>query len=638
MSTSPIVLGRVYVANVPNVRKLTDDECARFVMRWLAANRSIVSEFTRRVDHAMGAPRQLTVEGLIVAGIVAGLSGNLHVKGIAETARVLHPSIRYDLGLTKLDDGLRRTVTDRMVAYLFGQMAQAFAPTTPLTTIPLGDDFVDLATGEIVAGEPEPDVTIELIGNRLIASLWEYLGLPQSPEWALDSAVIETHYGVRAYGGINDIDPVEVADSDRARASGTSADAAAYREQWDATDHPERESSSRSPEPIGPTAEGSFTRVDPNFPQIGPDGRLRHTLDAGAANAYRGGGRHRSSQFVTGRDKHALVGSGFMPNGFPFPPLLRAYTCTLGGASRREAGRQAFIYANATGIDETNRHASLDRIYTNVEAETFEHPVADLGWTLTKSLSVHQQTVTPWAPGTLLVDGYWYSNALPENMRELPARPMNASSEHLAELQKRYDKRIPYAMVAHGTQTATGNLRLRGPAVPKRVIKDSRGNPTRVVGMKVACPNSPYYNIAPTALPITTCTPDEPCGCSKTITIRRSEIPSSYEPTLWGSTRWAHRYARRNLVETFNSTESYHYRFTRHSIRVQANKWDFAHLLLTISVWIQHFRKWSLRQGAHAIDVEEYPDGPLDPEVVAVVMERISTPEGSATPRGAPPD
>ena len=94
MSRPPIVLGRLYVANVPNVRKLTDDECARFVMRWLAANRSIVSEFTRRVIHAMGAPRQLTVEGLIVAGIVAGLSGNLHVKGIAETARVLHPSIR----------------------------------------------------------------------------------------------------------------------------------------------------------------------------------------------------------------------------------------------------------------------------------------------------------------------------------------------------------------------------------------------------------------------------------------------------------------------------------------------------------------------------------------------------------------
>lgn len=637
MSTA-FMLGPAVMTNPGNGFKLTDNECARFVIRFLNNNRAVVADFRERVDFGTGAPRRLTVEGLIVIAIVSALGGDLHIRKIGEAARSLHPSIRHDLGITWTDRrGNRRHITDRQVDYLFTRMATAFPHIPPDPTVVVGDMVVNVETGEMVAPEERPAAevvaetpSVERVGNRLLAALWDFVGLPPADEWALDSYVAETHYGARSYGGFRDIDPAWVANDDRPRANGTRADALAYHAAWADVEHPARDRQSRRPAPVGPEVPGDFTRVRPGFPQAGPDGRLRHTVDAGAGTAYSGAGRYRSSAFLNGRDKHTIVAAGFLPNGDPYPPLLRTYTAVLGGESRVDAGLLAFAYGNTNGIGAGQRHSGLDRIYT--AADEFEKESRRLGWTLTKSLTEHQQTVLPWATGVILVDGFWYSDGLPDRLRELPARPRNVTADVLAALEAKYDKRIPFAYRHHGVDKTTGNLRLRGPAVPKRITRNASGEVVRVTGMSVACPNSPYYHLAPADLPLTACHPDRVCGCSKTITIKVADIPSSYEPTLWGSSRWARRYGRRNLVESFNAVEKHHYKFTKHSIRVRAHKWDLAHLFLTIAVWVQQVRRWLLRQGAYTVDPGDVPGGALNPNVVTAVIGRVTCAETDAIP------
>lgn len=145
-----------------------------------------------------------------------------------------------------------------------------------------------------------------------------------------------------------------------------------------------------------------------------------------------------------------------------------------------------------------------------------------------------------------------------------------------------------------------------------------------MTGVKVQCPNSMYRTIVSSSLPVTSCKPGEPCGCSLSLTVPATDLPSSYEPLLWGTSAWSARYFRRNLVESYNSVEEYHCSIDKHSIRVRGDKWELVHLFLVLNVWYRLLRSWLYREGAHALDPDDYPHGaPNHPEVIAAVIARL---------------
>lgn len=162
------------------------------------------------------------------------------------------------------------------------------------------------------------------------------------PDRAIDSAVIQTFFASKSFGGIANIDPRWVTQTAAGKVS--APDTENYQQahaDWlgSSAAAPTRDSKARKHLPLGPTVQGEgFTRRNLAFPQMAADGRLRHTIDEGAANAYCGAGAARSSKIVDGRDLHTLVPAGHFLDGQPMPPLLRSFTAQLGGASKTVAG------------------------------------------------------------------------------------------------------------------------------------------------------------------------------------------------------------------------------------------------------------------------------------------------------------
>lgn len=540
---------------------------------------------------------------------------------------------------------------------MFGATVRACA--SPREVIEFGGFHVDAESGEIldVAESDSEPITIELVGNRVLASLWEYIGIALPSEFALDSRAQETHYATKAFGGIKDVDPCWVANGDKNEAAGGPATTKRLREQharWAGQqaaalaesapfdeEEQKRAGLSRRVAVIGPVPDGDFHCHAKDFPQVGADGRLRATKDHGAGATYSSAGASSKSKFIQGRDKHILVASGRFPDGDPYPPLPRAYVVTLGGSSRAAAGIQTLHRASRFGVPEPNRRVSMDRIYTGVDAAEFEHIVDELGWTITKSLTKAQKSVKPWSPGVILLDGFWFSDAIPKKYRNLPERPTGVSSETLRALEARYDKRRPYAFRLRG-KSAAGSTRLIGPAVPRKIIKNKAGQPIKAMGILVRCPNSPYRNLAPAHAPRTTCLKGHKCGCSETITVSKAEKPNSYEPTLWGTSNWSAKYNRRNLVESYNAKETYHNFISKHAIRVAAERWDLANLMLTLAVFHSAVHNWLMRQGAHALDRDDYRRGFLVRSVIDAILDRVmlreTVPPAQSDRREPPPD
>lgn len=380
---------------------------------------------------------------------------------------------------------------------------------------------------------------------------------------------------------------------------------------------------------------GDFTRLDPQFPQLGPDKRLIWTHDEGARNSYRGSGNYRASQILNGRDEHKLVSSGFFPDGTPYPPLAAAFHAARGGDHKGDAALTVFGHAATNGIHDV--HVQLDRIYTELPADVFQNRAEDLGFDLVKDLKAQQRELKVFQTGVHLLDGSFFTDGMPARLLQIAAPGMNASSEVRRAAQARFDQRRPFMFRPSG-HTSSGGLKMRGPAVPDQVTRDAKGRATAVRGVRVRCVNSPFYKLVDRTLvmAITTCKKAEPCGCSLTFTISLQEMPSSYEPLLWGSTKWAKKYYRRNLSEAEFAVTHHHYGLGRHSIRVRAKKWNLAYGFIALAAWIRQFYSFVMKQGAHALDAGYYSG--LDLDVIAHALRIVMTP--TVAPRrksSAPP-
>jgi hypothetical protein len=255
-------------------------------------------------------------------------------------------------------------------------------------------------------------------------------------------------------------------------------------------------------------------------------------------------------------------------------------------------------------------------------------PTVRRGIDLIRDLNAFHLGVKQWKEGIILLDGFWFTNGIPDNLHKLPAHNFQATLAENRKSQASHDKRAKFAFRPMGPRR-DGKMRYRGPSAGS-VVKNKTGVVIRITGATSRCVNNAHYDLMSLALPRTKCRKSDKCACSKTVLINLRDLPGSYEPLLYGTSAWAKAKGNRSVVESYNSIEQIQRRVNKHSIQVHARKWDFMHAILNAAIFIQTFYNWFVRLGAWA--VHNYH--PLDRPVVKKCMELVSTP---ATPAESPP-
>ncbi|MFM8154888.1 MAG: hypothetical protein ACKOAF_02260 [Actinomycetes bacterium] len=669
-----ITLGARKTLRPKNIAKIRPMEVIDFIRRVLHDSPELV-QMCERVDFSEGRPRRLRVDVLIAAAVAHAVTeeSNIHVRGVAALLRALPVPDQRVLGVrwTDSNGGGEMLITERQVEYLFSRLASAFNTAQQLhdhmfaldedAWLPTGEWVAPLSSftdeeREVLACTPDcpRGVSMEAIGNMLLTRLWQQTGLPETDRWAVDSTVVETHFATKSWGAVANIDPDAVPDDARDLVELTpypeQATLAARKPAGGKTPNKRtrkhaqtlaakpaesqpRNPRSRKPKPIGPVAPGSkFTRYSAEFPQVGPDGRLAHTKDAGARNAYRGAGSNRPAGISNGRDKHGFVAAGPLPDGTPFPPITRAYRAVPGGDDKAQAFLTLLDYAEASGVQPAI--VTADRIYSACKAETLQHLLDNAGWTLVRDLKDNQRRQRQWTTGVHYLDGWWFTSGMPDGLVELERAPQNVSSAIRLDYQEKFNARAAFAFRRNGN-LHDGGFRLRGPAVPdSKTVDPLTGRPTSLRGVRVRCANSPWFRYLDRTLPKTDCVKGQPCGCSLTITIRANQVPNSCEPLLWGTTRWAKEYYRRNMSEASFSLEQYHYGLDRHSIRVRAEKWDLAFAIVALSSCVRQFHSFVMRLGAYTLDPGYHSafDEDVYQPAIALVLQPKPTRRTAAPP------
>ncbi len=609
------------------------------------------------MESPLGAPRLLNARSFFAIAIALGLLNRpAHLTQMTKLANELGPGQRTALALRRKN---RKPVSYRQFEHFLALLARAFSLPTHnhLTLDTQSGLIVDPNTGEVICASVGVDeVTIagvtecttdcpasrnlEDLFNRIMGDAWEVFGLPMPDAVAVDSYVLETHFGAKSWGGKADIDPQYVPESDkpaRARLRGftakkksgtgtaapsrnaTAAQKASLKRQraaWEAQDHPV--TPPHQPNPIGPTAAGNFTRSDPTFPQIGPDGRLHHTIDPDAALGYRGAGRSRHSGFANGRDYHSVVATGFFPDGTPSTPMIIAFATCPAGSNKTEPTLTAFRRAGENGLP-SGTTVTLDRAYTSGPRESFEGPLEAMGFRAVKSLVAYQREALLHTEHVVMVDGYYFTTGMPETMLALKAVERNDPIDTRAKKTKKFDIRSAYAFQIHAEDSE--RIRFRGPCTVADPVRDRHGRLTswRKGRLTVRCPNHPDFNSMPRHLPKTTCEPNTPCGCSSTFTVNKAALPSAYTPVLFQTTAWHEEFGPRALVETANATLLLHKGEGRHHYRVIGRKWDVMHGLWKVGALLHDIHMLMLRL--------EVPNRfTLDPEHIRPVVESLGTP------------
>ena len=267
-------------------------------------------------------------------------------------------------------------------------------------------------------------INIERVGNRSPA-FGEHVGIPNSPEWALDSksskpttpcsptaappdrpCVGRRPRPVRSRRRHDD-DPSphhETQDMEE-ESSGTPTPTAQPQTRTNGSNRGRRLQTSQRRLP--PSRKGRATP-----PHEKTSGRLPCIAEQARTAPHRS---PWTRQAHVGRLRH-------FPDGTPYPPIL-LHLHVRPRRPSRTAGITTFRYANDTGMPTNRRHATLDRIYTGPDAEV-EQPVRALDWTITKSLTANQKvgSIRGTNPSRLR-RRLFYTDALPTGLRDLPARP-----------------------------------------------------------------------------------------------------------------------------------------------------------------------------------------------------------------------
>jgi hypothetical protein len=661
---TPSLLGKRYVDLPGNSPKLTPSKAMKKMLEFLDAY--------PRVNSSIGRKRKLSTRVLFAAMATEGLTGELHIKKVTRTLRALNHEEQIQYGLKwNVTNNKFQVISDWQIEYLITTIMKAFDPRTVTHDHLIYEKslglVIDRKTGEIFGDlgdfgdEEHPDlqctpncpgsITMEQLGNMLLADLHQFLRVPRPTAMAVDSYPMESHFGAKSFGGVPNVG-VDIYDQDDPEilldnASNTSLSTTNKRVQRAAkvskgksitvlqkqtlknlyaefASKPEvaRDPRSRKyPEP-GPRVPGNFTRLNLTFPKVCSDGRLLHSHDTGAGNTFRGAGHSRSNEIINGRDKHVAVMTGTLPDGSKFPPLPISYVASKGGSDKALAGLQTVMYALAAGFDPQDLY--VDRGYTNVPIERWLTPVRKLGIQIHQDLTVNQRIIKELFTHVKLIDGWWFPEALPPGLNKLPMHHIQSTRAEIRQRQIAFNLRAAFAF-RFMNHTKDGGIRLRGPSAISGVKKNAQGRVIGVYGVTARCKNSKYYSLMSKELPETMCEKAVKCKCSSTIQIREEDLPSSYEPLLFGTTTWYLAKGARSNVENFNSVEQKHFRVARHSIQVLANKWHLIHAFLLLGLCMQSIYNWACRLGAWKLDDEEIDI--LDQIVLDQCWEIVNTPK-----------
>lgn len=272
------------------------------------------------------------------------------------------------------------------------------------------------------------------------------------------------------------------------------------------------------------------------YPREAEDGRWLHCRDGDAREGWRSGKNGKRSEAFLGYDVHLLTLTNPLGDG-TVPLLIRGAQLEPAGSHKGRAGTELVSRALARGV--TISDMSVDRGYTYCLAATFADPMHAAGIELVLDLHKTQRGPRPPHKGVLCIDGWFFADSMPTELRKLPAPPsVGASAQARKESQAVYDKRQPYAFRVHTKADKDGYLRIKGPAL----------------WGGVRCPNCTSSMRRSAADVLTTnCTKGKPCSCAKTLTIPPTLFAQTRQRHLFGTTAWKKDYSRRSAVESVNA-------------------------------------------------------------------------------------
>jgi len=215
--------------------------------------------------------------------------------------------------------------------------------------------------------------------------------------------------------------------------------------------------------PAGPTATGDVRSYHPAFPAIGPDGRTVPTKSPWVRDGYQSSTNNSPKQILAGGDLHVLTASGHGPDGRPLPPFARRFRFLPAGENKGRPVVDAVLGAVTDGVTVTDLQA--DRGMTTLDPENFARPLHQTGVNVHKDLHPQQRGFQGFHNGALMLDGWFFSAAMPKHLWEVPGTTLNSTRAEREAIHRAHDKRLrEWGYLSLGPVQADGSQRLQDPA------------------------------------------------------------------------------------------------------------------------------------------------------------------------------
>ena len=281
---------------------------------------------------------------------------------------------------------------------------------------------------------------------------------------------------------------------------------------------------------------------------IGPDGRKRYTADPDARAGHRSAKGNSTSGPYVGYELHLAVQArdvrwtNYIDRttlGPEVPAVITTCALTPAGSHRGDAIVDSLIASR----DEVHpvKDVVWDPGYSLCQPGTTTYPLARSGIEQTLELVTHQRGIRPFAGEALLLDGQLYSPLLPSELRDLRSPPRFATGAYRRAYEDKFNRRARWRMVRHSSPDADGVTRWRCPFCAgllrsrsfPRTMRRSRTAPLVEVGEGVSTCCRGTLSAPPAELPLTQ---KIPFGTTAwRISMYRRQVVESVNAALKGS-------------------------------------------------------------------------------------------------------
>jgi hypothetical protein len=203
---------------------------------------------------------------------------------------------------------------------------------------------------------------------------------------------------------------------------------------------------------------------------IGPDGRKQYTADPDARAGHRSAKGNRNAGPFVGYELHLAVQARDVrwtnhvdrtTLGPEVPGVITTCNLVPAGSHRGDAIVEALIASKPEVQDITD--VVWDPGYSLCQPGTTVCPLAQAGIEQTLELVTHQRGIRPFAGEALLLDGQLYSPLLPAELRDLTMPPRWAPKALRRAYEEKFNQRARYRYVRHSKPDADGVTRWRCP-------------------------------------------------------------------------------------------------------------------------------------------------------------------------------